>query len=267
VAATRPAQPAPDADDVVVCSVVPYGDSDAIVRCFAREAGLVGAFARGARASKRRFPGLTSPALARAQWRRRRGSDLLDLVELDVDARLTALGGDLRAWAFAGYVVEIVDRIAPAGAPQPELFTVVTSTLAALARPSSPARKSRALRAFELQVLANLGVLPDLTGAVDVPDEAVVGYDPVRGHLLARPDGGAVPFSDAARRAALRLLDDVHAEHDDAAHDREDAVDPDLVDDAILREVAVLFAAWLRGQAIQLRSLAVLRSVRATVEL
>jgi recombinational DNA repair protein (RecF pathway) len=242
-------------DDVIVCSVVAFGDSDAVVRCFARDAGRTSAFARGARASKRRFPGLTAPALGRATWRPRRGSDMLDLAELDVDTRLLGLGSDLRGWAFAGYVVELVERVLPEGAPQPEFFDVVVRTLVSLARPQGT--KAKALRAFELELLATLGVLPDLSDVVDDPGEACVAYDPVAGHLLAHGAPGALAFSEDARRAAIALLD-VGGANDGEGDD---------VDEALLREVAVLFSSWLRRQAIELRSLDVLRAVRGTVDL
>jgi DNA repair protein RecO (recombination protein O) len=240
------------ADDVVVCAVVPFGDSDAVVRCFARDAGRVGVFARGARASKRRFPGLTAPSLGRAMWRPRRGSDLFDLAELDVDTRLASLGSDLRAWAFSGYVVELVERVLPEGAPQPEFFDVVEQTLVGLARGGDA--QATTLRSFELQLLSTLGVLPDLTEVVDAPGEPCTAYDPVAGHLLAHGTPGALSFSEPARRAALALLDG-------------DAGRWQVIDEPLLREVAVLFSSWLRRQAIELRSVDVLRSVRASVEL
>ncbi len=241
-------------DDVVVCGIVPFGESDAVVRCFSRTLGRLGAFARGARASRRRFAGLTAPALGRATLRPRAGSDLVELVDVDVDTRLAQLGNDLRAWAFSGYVVELVDRFVPEGAPQPELFAVVDDTLCALARPG--AGKAAILRAFELQLLMTLGVLPDLVDVADDPGAPAVAYDPARGLLLAHGSPGALAFSDAARQAALFL---VQGDAQDAA-----ALP---VDEPVLREVALLFSSWLRRQGVELRSLEVLRSVRAHVEL
>ncbi|HSM92508.1 MAG TPA: DNA repair protein RecO, partial [Anaeromyxobacteraceae bacterium] len=45
----------------IVLRVVDYGESDRIVTLLTRERGKVGAYARGARASRRRFPGLLEP--------------------------------------------------------------------------------------------------------------------------------------------------------------------------------------------------------------
>lgn len=237
----------PEGDDVVVGGVFPYGEADVVVRLLGRARGRCSAFARGARASKRRFPGLMAPALGRAIVKRRRG-DMLELVELDVDSRLMALASDLRAWGFAGYVVELVERFVPEGAPVPDFFTVVEDTLLGLARHGG---RAAILRAFELRLLAELGVLPDLGDASDDPGLPVSAYDPQRGHLLAHQAPGAVPFSDDARQAALFLL----------GSGADDAVALP-VDDVVLREVSQLFAHWLRRQGVALRSLEVLRALR-----
>lgn len=233
--------------DVVVCGVIPYGEADCVVRLLTSARGRVSAFARGARASRRRFPGLMAPALGRAMLAPRRG-DMLDLRELDVDSQLMALATDLRAWGFAGYVVELAERFIPEGAPLPDFFAVVKDTLRGLARHGG---KAAILRAFELRLLDELGVLPDLSDAVDDPGLPVVAYDPARGHLLAHEQGGAIPFSDDARQAALFLL------QSDA-----DAAVTLHVDDAVLREASLLFGHWLRRQGVTLRSLEVLRQLR-----
>ncbi|MDP2344827.1 MAG: DNA repair protein RecO [Deltaproteobacteria bacterium] len=234
-------------DDVVIAGVVSFGDSDVVVRCFARDAGRVSAFARGARASRKRFPGLQAPAFGRATWKSRAGSDMLQLVELDVDTRLMDLGSDLRAFGFCGYVAELIERFVPEGAPQPELFDVVTDTMSTIAQHGA---RAVVLRAFELQLLNVLGVLPDLGDVVDDPGAPCVAYDPVRGHLLARPGPQTLDFADDARQAALFLL------QGDAR-----SVLTLSVDDEVLRQVSRLFSSWLRRQNVRLRSLEVLRSI------
>lgn len=234
-------------DAVIVVSVAAYGESDTIVRCFGRDAGRFSGFARGARASRKRFPGLQAPALGTARSSARRGSDMRDLKDVDVDDALVGLGADLRAFGFAGYVLELIERFVPEGAPQPELFDVVRATLRALAQHGP---RAVILRAFELQLLDTLGVLPDLSGAVDDPGAPVVAYDAGRGHLLAHDDSAAVPFSEHARQACLFLLQgDAFAAVDLA------------VDDDVLREVSRVFAGWLRRQGVKLRSLEVLRAL------
>ncbi len=237
----------PFSDDVIVAAVVPYGENDAVVRCFGRSTGRCAAFARGARSSRRRYPGLMAPALGRAILKPRRGTDMVDLVELDTDTRLMALSTNLRAWGFAGYVIELAERFVPEGAPLPELFDVVVDTITGLGRHGP---RAAILRAFELQLLAELGVLPDLTDVVDDPGMPAVAYDAGRGHLLAHPSPGSVPFGDAARQACLFLL----------GSNADDAVSLP-VDDDVLREVSRIFSGWLRRQNVALKSLDVLRQL------
>ena len=237
----------PFSDDVIIAAVVAYGEADAVVRCFGRTQGRFASFARGARSSRRRYPGLMAPALGKAILKARRGTDMLDLQELDVDARLMALATNLRGWGFAGYVIELIERFVPDGAPLPELFDVVVDTLTGL---GVHGPRAAILRAFELRLLAELGVLPDLSDVSDDPGLPCTAYDPGRGHLLAHPTSGSVNFSDAARQACLFLLDS----------DANDAVSLS-VDDDILREVSRIFSGWLRRQGVSLRSLDVLRQL------
>lgn len=240
-------RPLPVFDDAVVTSLVPYGEADVVVRLFTRGRGRVGAFAKGAKRSSKRFSGLTAPARARVGLVERGASDLLGLEELDVDPTLFSLSADPKALGFAAYVVELVERLVPAGVPVPDLWALVDDALGALAARGPDAR---VLRAFELQLLADAGYLPDLLAAADDPQAPVVAFDPTRSHLLAHAGPETVPFDEAARRAARALL---------AAP----VGSPPDVDDAALRMVGRLFAAHLKRHVDQpLKSVAFLRSLR-----
>lgn len=200
-------------DDVLVTAVVPYGDADCVVRMFCRERGRVGAFARKARASRRRFPGLAAPSLGRASLRERHGADLLELTELDVDPVLLPLAADLRALGHASYVAELVERLLPEVEPAAEIFALVDEALRHIARNGPSARL---LRALELKLLLLLGYLPDLFDA----------------------DALGVEMPEDARRAAIALVQSEGL-----------AALPD-VDNALLRPVGRIFAGHLRRQGV-----------------
>ena len=234
-------------DQVLVCGLVPYRDDDLVVRLFTRNFGRVGAFARAARKSKKRFAGLVAPALGTAALKQRSG-DLLELVELDVDARLFSLASDLRAYAFAAYVLELIERFVPEGAPQPELFSLVEETVVFLAQHGA---RAAVLRSFELHLLHILGVLPDLSAVVDEPGAPCEAYDPVSGHLLAHGSAAAVPFSEETRLLAVQLL---HRSPGNSAFLP--------IAEGGLRAVAPVFGRWLRGQGgAPMKALAFLRSL------
>ena len=233
-------------DDVVVLSLVPYGEADLVVRLFTRARGRLGAFARAARKSKKRFGGLSAPGIGRAGLAEKHNSDLVDLIDLDVDARVFGLASDLKAWGFASYVVELVERSVPEHEPDAALFERVVEALLLLARHGADARL---LRSFELKLLAGMGYLPDLASVDDEPGSPSAAYDPTSGRLLAHAIHGSLPFAEDARRAAMALL-----------------VAPlaalPVVDEAVLRAVGRLFAAHLRAQGgAPLRSVEFLASI------
>lgn len=227
----RTATPVAEEDLVVVTAVVPYGEADAVVRLLARGRGRVAAFARGALRSRRRFPGLSAPALGRAAIAPRARAELLELRELDLDPALLPLAVELRALAHAAYLAELVERLLPEAEPAPEIFDLVSSAMRRLAE-AGPS--SRLLRAVELKLLFHLGYLPDLSDpAVDV--------------------ASGVELPEDARLAALAL---VQAPNLEALPD---------VPDALLRPVSRLFAAHLRRQGGgPLKSVQFLASLDAT---
>jgi DNA repair protein RecO len=195
-------------DPAIVTSVIAYGEADVVARLFTRDRGRVGAFARGARKSRKRYPGLAAPARGDARLKERHGADLLTLEELDVDPGVLALGGDLRALGHASYLCELVERMLPEHEPQPEVFAIVDCAIDRIAKLGASALL---LRAVELKLLLHAGYLPDLA------------------------DGAVLDLADDARRAAQSLVD---AELDALP----------ALDDAMLRSVARIFAAHLRRQ-------------------
>jgi DNA repair protein RecO (recombination protein O) len=218
-------------DDVLVCSVVPYRDHDAVVRLFTRSHGRVGAFARGAQKSRKRFPALSAPGIGRASLKTRSG-DLMELVELDPDPCVLGLAADLRALGHASYVVELCERLLPEADPAADVFELARTAVVGIAARGADAVL---LRAFELKLLHRTGHLPDL--ATDDGGRCRA-YDPLSGRFLSA-DGtggapmGALPFSDEARRAAVELL-----------HASLDALP--VLEPAIAREAGRLFASHLR---------------------
>lgn len=189
-------------DDVLVTGLVPYGDSDVVVRLFTRAHGRIGAFARKARASKKRFPALSAPSAGTARFKASR-TDLFELLELDVHPRVLALAQDLRALGHASYLCELVERLLPEAEPAPDVFALVDDavTLVCTAGPSA-----RLLRAVELKLLLFTGYLPDL--AHDVPeldDEARLAA-----HALVTADVRSLPAVDDA---TLRRVSRVFAAH------------------------------------------------------
>src|SRR5512145_1660215 len=194
----------------IVLRAVDYGESDRIVTLLTRERGKVGAFARGARASRRRFAGLLEPfTLLALDLADRRG----DLLGLEAASALRAHGGirtELARIAVAGYAAELAGELVRDAEPHPELFELLADFLSGL--DSGPARPA-ALRAFELGALAATGFMPRLDACArcgaPLPD-CPVRLDPAQGGLLCRAcepaGGGGLPSLAPATVAALLRL-------------------------------------------------------------
>ncbi len=170
----------------IVLRAVDTGEADRVVTLLTRERGKVAAYARGARASRRRFGGSLEPfTLVAAEVRERSGSDLLGLDSVSPVAAFGASRGDLARIACAGYAAELSRELVRDHEPHEDLFDLLARYLAALdAGPARPA----ALRAFELGALRAAGLSPRLDacarcGGVLATDRPT-RLDPGQGGLL-----------------------------------------------------------------------------------
>lgn len=229
--------------------LVPYGDSDLVVRLLTRARGRVRAFARGARKSTKRFSGGLSPlSFGRAELRRRPGAELLALDGFDPEGRFFGLAQDPGRYGRAAYLAEISERLVPEEEPVPELFELLLSALALL---SSGEADARLLRAYELKLLHETGYLPDLSEVDDVTGEAPFLLDTRTGALVTEDGPGTVPFPPRAREAAFALLTAPLEELPVVPHE-------------VLREVARLFSCHLRLMNVRdLKSVVFLRSLES----
>lgn len=234
-------------EDVVVTALIPYGESDCVVRLFGREKGRFSAFAKGAKRSKNRFAGTLQPlAQGVATLRPRRGTALYVLEELEADPHLWGLAADAHALGRASYLAELVERLLPEGVPEPGIFARLRLSLALFAaQKGSPAL----LRAFELKFLADTGHLPDLDSASDDPEASPCALNRMTGELVAHPSPGCTPFPEDTRRLASMLLQSPLDQLPSCSSEE-------------LKPVGRLFALHLRRQGLtELKSIAFLRAL------
>jgi DNA repair protein RecO (recombination protein O) len=195
----------------IVLRAVDYGESDRVVTLLTRERGKISAFARGARASRRRFGGALEPfTLLVAEARERAGSELLGLDSVTVTRAFGAIRADLARIACAGYAVELARELVRDHEPHDDLFDLLERVLAALdAAPARPA----SLRAFELGALRAAGLMPRLDGCArcgGALGSGTLRFDPGQGGALCpscapSASPGAPSLSPDAAAALLRL--------------------------------------------------------------
>lgn len=133
-----------------------WRDSSLILELFCRDQGRVAVVARGARSPRSPLFGLVEPFRpVEASWTRR--GELGTLTGLEPAGAPLRLTG--RALLCGLYLNELLVRLLPRDDPEPEVFAAYRRTLPLL---RTAAQQAPALRAFEFELLAAIGVLPDL---------------------------------------------------------------------------------------------------------
>jgi DNA repair protein RecO (recombination protein O) len=194
--------------EALVLRAVDFGESDRIAHLLTPDAGRLTAIAKGAKRSRRRFPGtLDVFNLLRVQVAPRRRPGALARLE---QAQLVDWHPGLRdrpaRFALACYLVELLDRLAPEGAGGPEaarLFRFASEALQAV-EAAAPDARLRAL--LELRALEALGLRPELAACVRCGGEPDAFHVAEGGALCARC-AAAVPGALAVRRGTLRALE------------------------------------------------------------
>jgi len=135
-------------------------ESDRLVHLYTEDLGRVSALAKGARRSRRRFPGsLELFSLIDVRLVAPPRSALMRLEAARVYRSLEGLSGDLLRYAIACHFVELLDRLTGDGEGNPELFAFATGVLDVL-RAEAPDRLLALL--ILAKTLARLGYRPQL---------------------------------------------------------------------------------------------------------
>ncbi len=181
-----------------------WSESSLILDVFTREQGRIAVAAKGARRpfSQLRSVLLPFQRLSVSVTRLATDADAGEIQTLR--AAEWAGGGPMPTGAalFNGfYLNELLMKLIGRHDPHPALFDVYAATLPSLG-PGEDAAVGAALRAFELVLLREIGLLPDLS-VVTATQQPVAAE---AGHAL-RPDAGVVPADapEAAVRGAALL--------------------------------------------------------------
>ena len=183
---------------------VDFGESDRIVHLLTAGVGRLTAIAKGARRSKRRFPGtldVFNHLVIRGHSKPRASMAFLEQARL-LNPFL-GLRCDPARYALASFLTEMLDRLSPEGITGSEaerLFKYATESLGLLdtARPTATLRLILELRGFDA-----LGLRPELGRCVRcgrVPSDSVALDHRVNFHV---PDGGIVCSACALRLDGL----------------------------------------------------------------
>lgn len=189
-----------------------WSETSLILDLFTREHGRVAAVAKGAKRPYSQLRPVLMPfqrlLVATGRPKTEEGADILTLRS----AEYAGAGAIVPASRlFSGfYLNELLMKALPRGDPQERLFDAYGDTLASLARSDDEA----ALRAFELVLLRETGVLPDLacTTTTQQPVQPAAGYQlqAEAGLVSAGPAEGPMGALSGAQCLALQAALDQH---------------------------------------------------------
>lgn len=195
--------------EALVLRAVDFGESDRVVHLLTAGSGRLTAIAKGARRSRRRFPGTLDVAnRLQVQVAPRRRAGAMALLE---HGRLVEWHAGLRRrpgrFALACALLERLDRLAPEGAAPAEaqrLFAFAAAALRTLAE-AQPDARLRVL--LELRVLDALGLRPELVRCVRCGRGEPAGFHVPEGGVLCRRCAVRARGLLAVRPGTLRALD------------------------------------------------------------
>jgi DNA repair protein RecO (recombination protein O) len=184
---------------------VPFGESDAIVTFLTEETGKIGAIARGARRSSKRFGGALEPVHTLKIEYDDRAKELVTLKEASIDQPRLGIAQSLDALEAAGLALRWARALCPARTPEPEAFAAILALLDALDAHESP-RSALAVAGLRLLVATGFGLELDQCvrcGRPCPPDRSAC-VDPARGGIVCMECGGARAVIHAPVRAKAR---------------------------------------------------------------
>ncbi|HXZ85551.1 MAG TPA: DNA repair protein RecO [Myxococcota bacterium] len=195
--------PAEHRTRALVLRTFDQGESDRVVHLYTQSLGRVGAIAKGARRSKRRFPGtLEILSLVEVRLVDPPRAALMRLETAKLARAFEGIPARLGRFAIACLFLELLDRATPERLPQPELFHFAEGVLDVL-----DAETPDPLLALLVQAktLARLGYRPQLVRCALCGSELAAGqrvaFMPAHGGAVCRSCSGP---EDA--RVSARLL-------------------------------------------------------------
>jgi DNA repair protein RecO (recombination protein O) len=209
----------------IVLRTIDYGEADRVVTLLLRQGGKVGAMARGAQKSKKRFAGaLELGTILDLDLTSSTRRQLMGITRTDLVRSYLSLGGDILAFAFSSYALELVREFTPDREGDAALFDLCAGYLESLAKRGP---ELFTLRLFELALLGHLGYSPDLSRCRDCGKAAVglSSFYPALGGLRCDscdPEGrGGVLLGHGTAQKLLALAREGAALFDQLGGERE----------------------------------------------
>jgi DNA repair protein RecO (recombination protein O) len=192
--------------EAVVLRKVDFGEADRILTLFTLERGKLPAIAKGVRKAKARMSGQLD-VFAHGRWMLAEGRNMDVVTQFQRIGDKGGIYGDLPRSAAAAMVAEIADKVLEERHPQPDLFHLVTETLAHLGDPAIDPRMESS--DFLTRVLVELGYAPELRACArcggPLP-EAGMAFSPISGGVVCAGCATLIESAFAIDTRAVKIL-------------------------------------------------------------
>ena len=171
--------------EALILRNVDFGESDRILHLLTPETGRITVIAKGARRSKKRFPGTLDLFNHLAvQVERRRPTSMARLEAARLRRTFQSIRTDPRRFALGCYLLELLDRLAPEGGARVDHQRLFGFSLGALTLLDGQSPDPRLRTLLEVRALDALGIGPELGRCVrcgEALEEGTAG--PVSFHI------------------------------------------------------------------------------------
>ncbi len=195
--------------DVLLCAVLPHGETGAIARLLTVDAGMIVAYVHGGRSRKLRP--LLQPGNRLAAQFSARAEGTMPRVALEAVAQRAALASGALPLAVLDWLCSLTAAALPEGDPHPALFTALDALTAGIAAGADGVALGEGLVRYELLLLAELGFGLDLAScAATGSRDDLVYVSPKSAQAVSR--GAGLPWASRLLPLPAFLIADTGAD-------------------------------------------------------
>lgn len=202
-------------DNAFIINKTDYGESDLIITLFTAGRGKINTIGKGAKRSRRRFPGsLELFSLVAFNGFIKHPLALTRIDECQLLEPFTAIQEELRSYFCGCYFLEIVNRCCAERQANKALFNLLNDLFTFLATVPHNRNFNCRIRLFELQIITLLGFKPQLSSCLDCGRELDAGrffhFSPQTGGLVCENCQPRHPASFRVSRGTINMLNEAH---------------------------------------------------------
>ena len=201
-------------DNAFIINKTDFGESDLIITLFSAERGKISTIGKGAKRSRRRFPGsLELFSLVAFNGFIKHPLALTRIDECQLIEPFSAIQEDLRSYFCGCYFLEIANRCCAERQANKALFALLNDIFTFLTTVPNRNFNCR-IRLFELQIITLLGFKPQLSCCLDcgnkLDKDRFFHFSPQTGGLVCKVCRPRHPASFTVSRGTINMLNEAH---------------------------------------------------------